>query len=254
MRRYLLPVLLSIVMVSCEMMPEIEDIDEIGSSVTEKVVDYESGTMSVDMISNGNFTGTITAGGDWLRFMDSKDGIIYNGNGDQNIRFWFSANKGIDRIATVVFVKGGNTFELKVVQRGLLDAGLNAMERCVVLDSKGGEGRAKLLTLINQQDITFSISYPDPEQTGWINNVVMKNNFVSFIADPNNDAASKTRYALITVKASGESDAQIRVIQYDNTQISNLTISQVKDCLSNEGTYTFDRSEERRVGKECVSS
>lgn len=227
-------------MASCEMMPEIADIDEIGSSVSEKVVDYESGTISVDIISNGNFTGTITEGGDWLRFMDSQDGMAYSGNGDQNIRFWFSANKGIDRTATVVFVKGGNTFELKVVQRGLLDAGLNAAERCVVLDYQGGEGRAKLLTIIPPQNITFNISYQDPGQTGWINNVIMKNNFVSFIVDPNNDAASKTRYALITVKTPDESDAQIRVVQYDNSQISNLSISQVKGCLSNEGTYTFD--------------
>ena len=180
MRRYLLPVLLSLTVLSCEMMPEITDIDEIGSSIKEMVVDYESGTTSIDVISNGDFTGTVTAGTDWIRFMDSQDGITYSGNGDQNIRFWFSANKGIDRTATVAFVKGGNTFELKIVQRGLLDAGLNAVERCVIMDFQGGEGRAKLLSLISPDDIAFSVSYPDPEQTGWINNITIKNNFVSF--------------------------------------------------------------------------
>jgi len=238
MKRYLLPVFLILAAVSCERMPEITDIDEIGSSVREKVVEYESGTASVDVVSNGAFTGTITTGSDWIRFMDSQEGTIYHGSGDQTIKFWFSANKGIDRTATVVFVKGSNTFELTLIQRGLLDAGLNAAERCVVVDSRGGEAKAKLLSLINPDDMTFNVSYPDSEQTGWINNVTMKNNFVSFIADPNDGAI---RYALITVKAKGESDAQIRVVQYDGSHIEDRTIAQVKSMLGEEGALTFDR-------------
>ena len=69
MRRYLLSAVMILAFASCERMPEMSDIEEIGSPQKEVVVEYESGTTSVQIMSNGEFTATIPSGAGPLIFM-----------------------------------------------------------------------------------------------------------------------------------------------------------------------------------------
>lgn len=64
MRRYLLSAVMILAFASCERMPEMSDIEEIGSPQKEVVVEYESGTTSVQIMSNGEFTATLPADAD----------------------------------------------------------------------------------------------------------------------------------------------------------------------------------------------
>ena len=249
MKRYIIYIALCLMAaVSCEQLPDEVDIygigaydlNDKGTALREKTLNVDAGEYVLGIYADGEFTAALEADDTWLRFAANEGSRQINGNGDTKIPFVYDINKGIPRTAVLTLQRGNNVFKLTFTQSGILEGGVNIQQKNLSVQSEGGRCGAKVITRIQPEDMAFDVTYGDEHDTGWISKIALENNFICF--DVKSNLSTKIRNAVISVSYEGGKKGTIQVCQfYDGCAIDNMPISDFKNILSGENTFTFDK-------------
>ena len=247
MKKYIIYIALSLfAAASCEQLPDEVNIygvgcidPETGTALHEVGLGIDAGTYSLKVYADGEFTATLSEEDTWIRFAVNADSRTFSASGDCTIEFEHEINKGIPRTAEVTLVRGTNVFTVSMTQDGILEGGIVFEQKNISVPSEGGQYGAKIITKIKAEDVKLEVTYEDEQDTGWINGLALKNNFICFDVKANL-SASGLRHAVIAVSYEG-GKGYIQVTQfYDGCDMEDMTIEEVKGLLGNAGEYPVE--------------
>ena len=248
MKRYIIYIALCLAAaVSCEQLPDEVKIYGVGcydpanelTALREKNLDVDPGEFVVGIYADGEFTATLPDEDTWIRFSEKEAARTISGNGDTTVKLVYDLNKGIPRTAVLTLQRGNNVFELKLIQAGILEGGVQFQQKNISVSAEGGHFGAKVITRIQPEDLSYEVEYKEELHTDWISNIGLKNNFIGFDVKTNL-SKEVIRHAVITVKYEGGS-GYIQVSQfYDGCDTENLDVKFFKDVLASEDEYEVD--------------
>ena len=247
MKKYIIYIVLSLVAaVSCEQLPDEVNVygvgcidPDTGKALHEVELGIDAGEYTLHVYADGEFTATLSQEDTWIRFSTQGDAREVSASGNTTIQFDYDINKGIPRTAEVTLQRGTNVFNVSITQDGILEGGIVFEQKNISVPSEGGQFGAKVITKIKEEDITLDVTYENEQDTGWINNLTLKNNFICFDVKANL-SDSKLRHAVIAVSYEG-GKGYIQVTQfYDGCDMNDMTVDQVKELLDDTGEYLIE--------------
>ena len=247
MKRYILYIALCLMAaVACEQLPDEVKIYGVGcydpdnklTDLREKNLGVDAGEFVVGIYADGEYTATLPDEDSWIRFADQQAVRTVSGNGDSTIKLVYDINKGIPRTAVLTLQRGNNAFELKFIQSGILEGGVEFQQKNITVSAQGGHFGAKVITRVKPEDLTFEVSYEEESEVDWISNLELKNNFIGF--DVKTNLSEMIRHAVIKVKYEGGS-GYIQVSQfYDGCDTDNMEVDAFKGLLTSAGEFEID--------------
>lgn len=220
----------------CTRMPDELVLYEIGCRDARISLDYLAGAATVDVLSNGDYTASLPAGTDWIRF---ASGLQTTGTGDGPLTLSYDTNRSIPRSIELTLSLGNNSARVLICQEGLLDGGISLSEKSLSVTPDGGELRVKVNTLRKADDIRLSLS-DDDSPVQWIYSLRMEDNFLKFTVLP---AGVETRHARIhlAIKDTDE-QASLLVCQLPaGTLAEKLEIAELKAILAANPDWKADK-------------
>ena len=194
--------------VACVKSPEFPPVCGVGFPDGDVSCTYQEGVISARVLSSGEFSATIEDDALWLRFADDPASRTISAYGDVDLKFVYDINRGVPRTAKVTLVCGNNQAVLTVSQDGLLDNGFELKVTSMAASYEGGSQSVLVYTKL--KELEFDVEYLEDDR-GWVNGLLLQNNFLCFELNPNwTDAI---RHAVITINYSGGSSS-LRLTQY----------------------------------------
>ena len=222
-RLYILMILL--IAVSCVKSPEYPSVCGVGFPGGDEVFcEYQAGSISVEVLSSGEFTATIDESAMWLRFADNESSRTITASGDLDLRFVYDINRSVPRSAKVTLRCGNNQAVMTLTQNGLLSNGFELKTSGMAASYEGGQH--SVLVYTKMKDFRFEVEYLEKD-TGWINNIYIQNNFLCF--DLSANWTESIRHAVIVVNYEGGS-ANLRLTQYcEGLTSEEITVDDLKN-------------------------
>ena len=221
-RLYILTVFL--LALSCVKSPEYPPVEGVGFPDGDVTCDYQAGSFSARVLSNGSFTATIEDNAQWLRFEGSESSRTIQASGDVQLRFVYDINRSVPRQAKVTLVRGNNVAEMIVLQDGLLDDGFELKVKSMTASYEGGD--QSVLVHAKTNDLTFSVDYLEDNATGWVSGLRLQNNFLCFELSGNWSGA--IRHAVINISHK-DGTAQLHLTQYcEGISAEEVSVEQLK--------------------------
>ena len=239
MKKYILYIALCLVVaVSCEQLPDDVKIYGVGCKADKVELIANAGEYTLEVFANGEFTATLDEDDTWLRFAgygDSRE-IVCNSTETTSLKMSFDINKGVLRTSVLILTRGTNMFKVTFVQNGIIEGGVAVEQKNISAKPEGGSYAVKVITKLKEDDMDFLVDCG--EETAWITNFRLKNNFICFDVKPNPNAL--TRHAVITVKYYG-AEGHIHVSQpYGGYTNETMTVETLKGLLTSEAEYVFE--------------
>ena len=176
---------------------------ELGVRETSITIPCTAGTFDLNILADGAFTLTLDDAS-WLSLDSGLRSM--NASGDCKVQVSYQMNRSIKREAVISLERGGKLIEVPVSQEGVLVTGIEFDRRSLTIDSAAGTHSVKVVTLLPDSDLDFSVEYTGTG--GWITDFKKVNNFLVFSVIENADET--LRRANITL--SGKSRPDIRDI------------------------------------------
>ena len=176
---------------------------ELGVRETSITIPCTAGTFDLNILADGAFTLTLDDAS-WLSLDSGLRSM--NASGDCKVQVSYQMNRSIKREAVISLERGGKLIEVPVSQEGVLVTGIEFDRRSLTIDSAAGTHSVKVVTLLPDSDLDFSVEYTGTG--GWITDFKKVNNFLVFSVIENADETLRT--ANITL--SGKSRPDIRDI------------------------------------------
>ncbi|MBQ3873603.1 MAG: BACON domain-containing protein [Bacteroidales bacterium] len=176
---------------------------ELGVRETSITIPCTAGTFDLNILADGAFTLTLDDAS-WLSLDSGLRSM--NASGDCKVQVSYQMNRSIKREAVISLERGGKLIEVPVSQEGVLVTGIEFDRRSLTIDSAAGTHSVKVVTLLPDSDLDFSVEYTGTG--GWITDFKKVNNFLVFSVIENVDETLRT--ANITL--SGKSRPDIRDI------------------------------------------
>lgn len=224
----------------CERLPENVPLYELGCKVPEMSVTSSAGTVSFELVSNGDYSATIEEDNSWIKFANGSSSI--NGSGDGPLDLVYETNRGIERKAVISLSRGTRSLSLTVTQDGLLANSFKAEQKSVLEKATGGEGSAKVLTLFNPDELDFKVTYLETGMANWLSNVRLENNYLKFTVAPNySDTQVRHADIVISHKTSGAS-VSVQVTQESQGEdFQGVDFATLKALLTSADTMTIKK-------------
>lgn len=220
---------------SCTKQEERVPLYEIGALTSEYNLGYEASEVTVEILSNGDFTAVLPEDTPWIRF---PDGLSAKGSGDCSLMLSYDTNRSIPRSVVMTLTSGTNTSEVIFHQDGLLSAGISISEKCITVPAEGGPARVRVNTALSKESLSFSVDYVQSEDEEWIHDVRMEGNYICFDVAPILNAEN-FRHARISV-TSGSATAVLLVGQTPSgVTLRDIGLATLKATLTKAGSTTI---------------
>lgn len=109
-------------MISCSSpyYPEYVPVVSLGASTNNLICESEESVVSLNVLSNTDYTATLESGHEWIRFAD-EESFVRHGNGNEAINFVLTANNHDKRATKLVLAVGDYRREIMIKQKGAFE-------------------------------------------------------------------------------------------------------------------------------------
>lgn len=171
---------------------EYRAVSEFGVSQDEYTVDYNSGTLDINLMTNEPITVSFSEPDlDWatVQCSPAEDGQ----NLDTKLHIIYTSNSGYPRMASIVLKGTTRELTLKLKQKGYLTPTLKFNDISKAVKGDAGKIQSSVTTNLLAEDVTIDIEYADEEDSSWISNTQISNGFFLFETKANPDEVSLRR-------------------------------------------------------------
>lgn len=181
--------------------PEYVPIISLGSQTESLVCENDEGVVSLNVLSNVDYTATLLDGRDWLNFTDT-DLFVREGSGNDILEFRHIANNHDKRVAHLELASGDRKQIIKIKQKGYFEDYLEIHpedktnylpDNRMIVRSMGAAPVIRLKTSCLDHQITCKSDIADA-----ISDMKVENKVLSFTVNQNNDGQPR----LITIELS----------------------------------------------------
>lgn len=232
MKKYIIISLIALLALSCEKETYKATLYGLGCEYPVKEVGSEAGKAVFEVLSDNEWTATISSDDSWLWFTDNPSSKEIVLSGDVSLCVSYQADRGVSRESVIILTGGDIRVELILKQKGLLPLALDIVQKNVLVPASGGEYSARIRTLMNPD--LFLIESTEP----WIRHLRIENNDVRFDVDANYQDSLRTATIMIS---SASLSGQVCVSQASEKSVWTYAgVNEVKALKTSAGELVIN--------------
>ena len=130
---------------------------KLGAKVKTLDCDRAYGDCSFEVVSNCDYTASITKGGEWISFAGYQQAREISLSGSTTLALSYTSNRGFRRSARIVLSATGRTDTLTVKQAGEYDQQVLSDTESLSVPGEGGSYRVGITTNLLKKDFMFEV-------------------------------------------------------------------------------------------------